>query len=322
MRAAVLVSGRRWDLYLDDGVTIKLPEKNLRAALAQLVRLDAEQQLLARDVIVVDLRLPDRITVRLPEGRSLDDVTSDGAAPTSQPRKGPHVKSGGEHQPSGVSRVKPLGSRRSTFVSVLDVGSTKICCLIARLKPREGETLRRRTHSVEVLGFASTRSRGIKSGVVVDLDEAEQAIRLAVDGAERMAEMTVGSLIVNLSCGRLKSETFSASVKVGGTVAEADIQRVLGAGGAHSVSDGRMVLHSLPDRLCARRQSRHPRPDRHAGRDARRRHARRHRRGGAAPEPRAGDQPLPPGESRRWSRRPTRRAWRRWSTTRRSSASR
>ena len=117
-----------------------------------------------------------------------------------------------------MSRVKPLGARRSTTVSVLDVGSTKICCLIARLKPRDSEALRRRTHSVEVLGFASTRSRGIKSGVVVDLDEAEQAIRLAVDAAERMAEVTVGSLIVNLSCGRLKSETFSASVKVGGAV--------------------------------------------------------------------------------------------------------
>ena len=64
-----------------------------------------------------------------------------------------------------------------------------------------------------MLGFASTRSRGIKSGVVVDLEEAEQAIRLAVDAAERMAEVTVGSLIVNLSCGRLKSETFSASVE-------------------------------------------------------------------------------------------------------------
>jgi cell division protein FtsA len=147
---------------------------------------------------------------------------------------------------SGVSRVKPLGSRRSMTVSVLDVGSSKICCLIARLKPRENETLRRRTHSVEVLGFASTRSRGIKSGMVVNLEEAEQAIRLAVDGAERMADMTVGSLIVNLSCGRLKSETFSASVKVGGPVTEADVQRVLAAGGAHSVSDGRMVLHSLP----------------------------------------------------------------------------
>lgn len=146
----------------------------------------------------------------------------------------------------GVSRIKPLGSRRSATVSVLDVGSTKICCMIARLKPRDSDVLRKRTHAVEVLGFASTRSRGVKSGVVVDLEEAEQAIRLAVDAAERMAEMTVGSLIVNLSCGRLKSETFSANVEVGGAVTESDIQRVLGVGGAHSVSEGRMVLHSLP----------------------------------------------------------------------------
>ncbi len=78
MRAAVLVAGRRWDLHLEDGVTVKLPEKNIRAALAQLVRLNAERQLLQRDVIVIDLRLPDRVTVRLPEGRSLEDVTSDG----------------------------------------------------------------------------------------------------------------------------------------------------------------------------------------------------------------------------------------------------
>src|SRR3954462_11832649 len=101
--------------------------------------------------------------------------------------------------PRGVSRVKPLAPRRSTTVSVLDVGSSKVCCFIARLRPRDGEALRRRGFAVEVLGFASTRSRGIKSGVVIDLQEAEQSIRLAVDGAERMAEMTVESLIVNLS---------------------------------------------------------------------------------------------------------------------------
>ena len=77
MRAAVLIAGRRWDLQLDNGVTVKLPEKNVRQALAQLVRLETEQQLLARDVVVVDLRLPDWITVRLPEGRSLEDVTSE-----------------------------------------------------------------------------------------------------------------------------------------------------------------------------------------------------------------------------------------------------
>ena len=154
----------------------------------------------------------------------------------------------GSHRSSGgVSRIKPLNARRSAIVSVLDVGSTKIACLIARLKPREGDALKRRTHMIEVLGFGTTRSRGVKSGVVVDLEEAEKAIRLAVDQAERMAEMTIGSVIVNISCGRVKSEAFSATVPVSGAaVAQTDVQRVLAAGGAHSVSDGRMVVHSLP----------------------------------------------------------------------------
>jgi cell division protein FtsA len=148
---------------------------------------------------------------------------------------------------AGMSRIKPLASRRSAVISVLDVGSSKICCLIARLTPREGEALRGRSHAIEVLGFGSTRSRGVKSGVVVDLEEAEAAIRIAVDAAERLAEITVGSLIVNLSCGRLRSEAYSASISVsGGTVSHSDVQRVLAAGGAQSVSDGRLVVHSLP----------------------------------------------------------------------------
>ncbi len=153
----------------------------------------------------------------------------------------------GSRDMNGVSRIKPLGAKRSAIVTVLDVGSTKVCCIIARLKPREGEALRRRTHSIEVIGFASTRSRGIKSGVVVDMDEAEKAIRLAVDAAERMAEVTVDSLIVNVSCGRLKSEAYSASVGLSApAVQPADVQRVLASGSAHSVNDGRIVVHSLP----------------------------------------------------------------------------
>lgn len=74
MKAAVLVAERRWDVHLENGVTVKLPEKATAPALAQLVRLDAEQKLLSRDVIVIDLRMPDRITVRLPEGRTLDEI--------------------------------------------------------------------------------------------------------------------------------------------------------------------------------------------------------------------------------------------------------
>ena len=59
---------------------MKLPEKRAGEALTQLVKLDREQGLLARDVVVIDLRLPDRVTVRLPEGRSLEEVTEGAAA--------------------------------------------------------------------------------------------------------------------------------------------------------------------------------------------------------------------------------------------------
>lgn len=143
------------------------------------------------------------------------------------------------------------GTRRQQVISVLDVGSNKICCLIARLKPFETdeprESLRGRTHEIEVLGMGHQRSRGIKSGVVVNLDAAEQAIRLAVDAAERKAGVTVDSLLVNISSGRLASETFSASIALSGkAVEDADISRVLGVGRRHSVSTGRSVVHALP----------------------------------------------------------------------------
>jgi cell division protein FtsA len=145
------------------------------------------------------------------------------------------------------ARSRPF-ARRPSIVSILDVGTTKICCLIARLTPKSAsDALPGRTHAVEVLGIGHQRSRGMKSGVVSNLDQAEQAIRQAVDAAERMAGVTVESLIVNLSCGRLASETYSAGVGLSNhAVAEGDIGRVLSAGRRHSVTDGRSVVHSLP----------------------------------------------------------------------------
>jgi cell division protein FtsA len=147
-----------------------------------------------------------------------------------------------------VPRMRPLSHRRASVVSVLDVGSSKVTCLIAKLTPRApGKVLPGRTHDVTVLGYGMQRSRGMKSGAVVDLDAAEQSIRLAVDAAERMAGLTIESLILNLTAGRLKSEVFRANVDLTGSeVDEADIQRVLTAGGTHSVTDDRSVVHSLP----------------------------------------------------------------------------
>lgn len=65
LRAAVFVSGRRWDLVLDNKIEVRLPEYGMEAALDELLRLNAESGLMNRDVVAVDLRLRDEIVVRL-----------------------------------------------------------------------------------------------------------------------------------------------------------------------------------------------------------------------------------------------------------------
>lgn len=147
-----------------------------------------------------------------------------------------------------TARLKPVQPGRTSLVSVLDIGSTKICCVIARLAPRaEGKSLRSRTHVVEVIGFGYGPSAGIKSGVITDIEKAEQAVRTVVGMAERAAGLTVQSVIVNVTAGRLGSETFSANVNLGGQEVErADIQRVLRAVNDRSVRSERSIVHALP----------------------------------------------------------------------------
>ena len=65
VQASVLVADRRWDLYLKDKMVVKLPEAAPEKALKTLVELDHSRKLLSRDITVVDLRLPDRVAVKL-----------------------------------------------------------------------------------------------------------------------------------------------------------------------------------------------------------------------------------------------------------------
>ncbi len=144
-------------------------------------------------------------------------------------------------------RLKPLSSRKAATLSVLDVGTTKVVCLIAELHPMEaGDRLKGRTHLARVIGIGHTRSMGLKGGAIVDLDAAEKAVRQAVDAAERMAKVEVRSVIVSQTGGRLGSQSFAASVDLRGAVADHDVKRVLAAAASHSVRPGRAVLHALP----------------------------------------------------------------------------
>jgi cell division protein FtsQ len=65
VRASIMVAQRRWNLRLNNGIDVELPESNVETALARLVALDKDKKLLSRDVASIDLRIPDRVTVRL-----------------------------------------------------------------------------------------------------------------------------------------------------------------------------------------------------------------------------------------------------------------
>ncbi|HUC61530.1 MAG TPA: cell division protein FtsQ/DivIB [Alphaproteobacteria bacterium] len=66
--AAVWVSNRRWNLHFQDGIDVRLPETAPEAALARLVEYEAKDRLLERDIVMIDMRLPDRLIVRLAPG--------------------------------------------------------------------------------------------------------------------------------------------------------------------------------------------------------------------------------------------------------------
>jgi len=65
VRASIFVAERRWNLRLKSGLDIRLPDANVEAALDAVTRLDREKALLTRDITAVDLRLSDRVTVRV-----------------------------------------------------------------------------------------------------------------------------------------------------------------------------------------------------------------------------------------------------------------
>lgn len=71
VKVAVRVGERRWNLQLANGVEVRLPEEGAEAALAELVKLDREQKILARDIKAIDLRFADRFIVKLPPGSPL-----------------------------------------------------------------------------------------------------------------------------------------------------------------------------------------------------------------------------------------------------------
>src|ERR1700733_14850991 len=96
--------------------------------------------------------------------------------------------------PNQTPKTRPMPQKRTALVASLDIGTSKIACMIARLKPcPPSEALRGRTHAVELIGYSQIRSLGVKGGAVADLAECDRAVFQAVAAAEDMAKVQVES---------------------------------------------------------------------------------------------------------------------------------
>lgn len=126
-------------------------------------------------------------------------------------------------------------ARTADVVGLLDVGTAKTVCLIVTA----GTTPRR----ARVLGAGVRPTRGLKAGVVVEMDGVEHAIRGAVADAERAAGLRLSEVVMSVACGRLKAQSFSADAGLlKQTVGPHDVDRLLQAGRTFAQRDGRTVL--------------------------------------------------------------------------------
>src|ERR1700751_1930085 len=151
-------------------------------------------------------------------------------------------------EPAHPQKTRPMSGKRTALVASLDIGTSKIACMIARLKPcPPSDAFRGRSHAVELIGYSQIQSRGVKAGAVVDLAECEQAVRQAVALAERMAKVRVESVLLSVAGGRLQGQLIKAAADIqGGAVTAADVSRVTSTGMRHATGEGRTVLHTLP----------------------------------------------------------------------------
>lgn len=131
-------------------------------------------------------------------------------------------------------------ARKTRYVVGLDVGTTKTCTIICEVNDEGG---------LEVAGVGSAESRGLRRGVVVNLDGAVSAIKKSVEEAERSAGTAVESVFAGLSGGHIRSFNSQGAVAVTAEsreIGRADIRRVLETAKAMSLPSDREIVHVLP----------------------------------------------------------------------------
>ena len=120
----------------------------------------------------------------------------------------------------------------------LDIGTSKIACLVGELKDDD---------QIEIIGFGSHPSRGLKKGVVVDIESTVQAIQRAVEEAELMAGCEIHSVHAGIAGSHIRSLNSHGITAIKEVeVSQADVDRVIDAARAVAIPADQKILHILP----------------------------------------------------------------------------
>jgi cell division protein FtsA len=123
----------------------------------------------------------------------------------------------------------------------LDIGSTKICVIVARKNP---------SGSIDVIGKGEAPSNGLRKGVVVNIDSTVESIKRAVEAAERMAGVEIRSVCVGIAGGHIKSFNSRGLVAVKNReVSKKDIERAIESATAIDIPIGCEALHVIPQQF-------------------------------------------------------------------------
>lgn len=128
-------------------------------------------------------------------------------------------------------------ARKDDLVVGLDIGTTKICAIVAE---RKGD-------SVDIIGTGTHISKGLRKGVVVDIDATVQSIKMAVEEAEMMADCEIASVYAGIAGGHIRGFNSHGVVALKDReVRQSDIRRVIDAAKAVAIPMDREVIHVIP----------------------------------------------------------------------------
>lgn len=137
---------------------------------------------------------------------------------------------------------------QETVVASLDIGTTKICVVIA--KAYEDKDL-------EIIGIGYENSYGLNKGVIVNIDSTVRSIRKAVEEAELMAGLEVSNLTVGIAGGQIQSINSRGVIAVSNKedeISENDIARVISTAQSVSIPTDREILHVIPQEFIVDEQ--------------------------------------------------------------------